>query len=178
MSILLAAIDPPSWRKYRDVYIKLASQRERSFLRDWVPSDIECQFYRSYYFGQHVDYHRSGLEESSRGMDMHGCSWGETGGLFFRIWVWSFLSKLAMSYLYVRGLCGTFLRSTRVSSGMSLFYRPQMHLLTGVSGHDWLSRLLIHVYSFGTRDTINVCVIRGLLHQIWLRRPTQEHREP
>ena len=42
LSILLAAIDPPSWRKYRDVYIKLASQRECCFLRDWDPSNIEC----------------------------------------------------------------------------------------------------------------------------------------
>ena len=37
-------------------------------------------FYRSYYFGQHVDYNRSGLEEYSRGMGMHDCSWGVYGG--------------------------------------------------------------------------------------------------
>ena len=42
ISVLLAAVDPDTWKEYREVYVKMASYRMYSYLRDWDPSNIQC----------------------------------------------------------------------------------------------------------------------------------------
>lgn len=42
ISVLFAAVDPDTWKEYREVYVKMASCRMYSYLRDWDPSNIHC----------------------------------------------------------------------------------------------------------------------------------------
>jgi hypothetical protein len=42
VSCLFAAVDPDSWREYREVYVKMGSYKKYSYLRDWDPTNIQC----------------------------------------------------------------------------------------------------------------------------------------